>query len=1082
MVPKFHKMILIICVAFMAMALVYAFMRVANATAAPGRLETNPTPEAPEAALATDLQVRTDVSDETVRPGDVLTFTLRYTNTLPTPVSNVLIEDTIGRGQIFDGQYRSTPEIPPTQYTYSGSETMGYTLRWQLPTLAAYATGEIVFNTRALTTTEPSIDTAIILLGNAVEISSQTQPVSGNSDDAVAMVVGPLLSISKTAPNTVLPGHLLTYTLTIVNNQRADAIAATNLVISDVLPANTTFVSASDTGVYNSETSSVIWNIPGPLQPGGSLTARFTVLVTDRIDSNRSIMNSRLSYRVRCAETLQEVRGTRNVVTGIDPVLIKTAVDRNGGTVAVYPTEEVTYTITVHNPLPDPLYGVVVTDTLPGVPDPFTYLRPTAGSPAPTVVNGGRTLVWVVDLPGWGSITRSFVVQIPRNTYIPDNRTNTTYTNQLSAAHPATYFCPEDNLAAVRVDAALVLNKVVNPTHAMNGDPVTYALTLENRGPFVVSNIRLTDTLPANFHYLRMDVGPQPLQGYRYNPVVWSALQVAREANYTMSFVAEVDGVWLETYYNRVCAYSPDVYIPCATREAPVRVDPPLTIDKTVEPTTAYLGSSLTYNLSLSNRSDVSWSFDQILDDLPDGFYQVGGSWGNVAALNFNPPINLPPGGTWTGSFNASISDVNCSVLPRAYPNASGAIQVHFTSPMDLVAVNDVNLAPVTVQPNIQVELTPYRRVVQPGDTFTYTLVLRNVSNAPAINSTINLTLPTGFTYLNTLQGQAPTVNGQQLTWQGVNINPGAEVRMVFRVQVSLSISLGTKTPTFSATANGVCFGRLGSGLTSGQVVVDDYVVVFTKTPSQQRIPPMTLVDFVITIDNNDQYPFRLAAITDTLPAGFTYYAMVSGPSPTLVQAGKVVWRDVLIPAGVTRWTIRLQSAPLYGSYYNKIWAVSPETVIVTGTHTNAVQVLPLFDLKKDAAPGVYFPGMVVPYTITLVNQSDTQYNNILITDTLPTGFRYYRSRPGYPTPIALGPNASQPVWNIPTLRANCGAAGCTARIAFDALVAYWAPVGRYTNQVIGSSPSGSIPGPINTAPVTLTTWNTAVYLPFVRR
>lgn len=378
MIKKFRKMVLIICVAFMAIALVYAFMQVANATAAPGRLETGPTPEAPEVVLATDLQIRTDVSDETVRPGDVLTFTLRYTNTLPTPVSNVLIEDTLGRGQIFDGQYRSAPEIPPTQYTYSGSETTGYTLRWELPTLEAYASGEIVFNTRALTTTEPNIEEAIILLGNAVEISSQTQPVSGNSDDAVAMVVGPLLSISKTAPSTVLPGHLLTYTLTIVNNQRADAIAATNLVISDVIPANTTFVSASDAGVYNSQSSSVVWNIPGPLQPGGGLIVQFTVLVTDRIDSNRSLMNSRLSYRVRCAETLQEIRGTRNVTTGIDPVLVKTAVDRNGGTVAVYPTEEVTYTITVHNPLPDPLYGVVVTDTLPGIPDPFTYLRPAA--------------------------------------------------------------------------------------------------------------------------------------------------------------------------------------------------------------------------------------------------------------------------------------------------------------------------------------------------------------------------------------------------------------------------------------------------------------------------------------------------------------------------------------------------------------------------------------------------------------------------------------------------------------------------------------------------------------------------------
>jgi len=178
---------------------------------------------------------------------------------------------------------------------------------------------------------------------------------------------------------------------------------------------------------------------------------------------------------------------------------------------------------------------------------------------------------------------------------------------------------------------------------------------------------------------------------------------------------------------------------------------------------------------------------------------------------------------------------------------------------------------------------------------------------------------------------------------------------------------------------------------------------------------------------------------------------------------------------------MRLQSGPLYGDYWNRIWALSPETSMITAT-SGVVHVLALFDLKKDVAPGDYYPGTLVPYTITLVNKSEVQYNNIIVTDTLPLGFRYYRSRAGYPTPVSLGPNGTQPVWNITTLRANCGTTGCIARIAFDALVSAWVPPGNYTNQVIGSSPSGSIPGPINTAPVTLTTWNSAIYLPFVRR
>jgi uncharacterized repeat protein (TIGR01451 family) len=54
------------------------------------------------------------------------------------------------------------------------------------------------------------------------------------------------LSITKTAaPNTVLTGSDITYTITVTNNGTS---AATNVTMSDVLPATTTFVSCSSTG------------------------------------------------------------------------------------------------------------------------------------------------------------------------------------------------------------------------------------------------------------------------------------------------------------------------------------------------------------------------------------------------------------------------------------------------------------------------------------------------------------------------------------------------------------------------------------------------------------------------------------------------------------------------------------------------------------------------------------------------------------------------------------------------------------------------------------------------------------------
>lgn len=1069
-----------------ALALIYAFMQAANVHAAGAAQETPPAPEDIDQAVASDLQVETSVNEESARPGDTITYTVRYTNSLSVAITNVTISDTISRWQSFFGEYTSSPNIPIEQFSYSGSDSIGYALSWQIPLLPPQSSGEIKFSVVISPTNEPSFTKPMILLGNAVAIrSSQTSPpVTGAYDDAVTMVIGPLLTISKTAAANVLPGHVLTYTLTVVNNNRADAIPATNILIVDTIPNETTFLSANNGGMYDPGTNRVSWLLPGPLQPGGSLSVQFAVLVNEQLALPATIRNPRIAFSVTSAEVQLPVYGTRDVNTPVASLLQKTVVDKDGGTVRVFPTEEVTYTITVYNPLSVTLMGVIVTDTMPGNPEPFTFVRAVAGSPAPTIVENGRKLVWQVNLAGWGSTSLSFVARVPRQTRIRDNGSNERYYNTLSAYHPQANFKPANNLAEVLVYAALTMDKQVTPNHGLTGDVVTYTINLTNHGPFVMSDIRLTETLPANFHYLYMVSGPAPLPNYRYNPVVWAGLTVQPGQTYQLIFAAVIDGNWLVYYGNNLSAYSPDAYIPRRIDIARVLVDPPLAINKTVQPTTAYLGSTIRYDLQLTNRSDVTWTMDWLRDDLPDGFYQVGGSNGNIAELYFIPPVAIPPGGVWNGSFNAQISDVNCGLLPRTYPNAAEAISIHTISPATLVATNASNLAPVVVEPNIKVDLIPYRYAVIAGSVFTYTLHLNNVSPTAALNSTIVVTLPTGFSYVGSPPGQlVPSVNGQTLTWTGIDLLGNSQMWIVFRVQVAAGVSTGIKTPSFSATSPSyVCFGKLGSGdhpQGDGKVSVVLWGLEFSKRAIRSQVPPMALVDFEITLKNNDAYDFIVATVTDTLPTGFTYYSMVSGPLPSLVQPGRLVWRNVLIPPTDPKWTVRLQSSPLYGTYQNQITAYSSETNVLPGA-SGFVSVLPLFDLKKDVRASPAIPGTIIPYTITLVNQSQSTYSSILVTDTLPVGFTYLRTRSG-PMPISLGTNNGRPVWSIPELRGNC-TGGCAIQLAFDVFISPLASPGVYYNRVIGSSPSGSVPGPINTAPLTITQAAANIFLPVVVR
>src|SRR5205823_3841899 len=69
------------------------------------------------------------------------------------------------------------------------------------------------------------------------------------------------------------PGQTLTYTLTITNNGNQ---GATGVLLTDTLPAHTTFVSASDGGTFGGGV--VTWNI-GSLAAGASVTRLVEVQV-----------------------------------------------------------------------------------------------------------------------------------------------------------------------------------------------------------------------------------------------------------------------------------------------------------------------------------------------------------------------------------------------------------------------------------------------------------------------------------------------------------------------------------------------------------------------------------------------------------------------------------------------------------------------------------------------------------------------------------------------------------------------------------------------------------------------------------
>ena len=148
----------------------------------------------------------------------------------------------------------------------------GYYLRYGT-TSQVYTDFIDVGNVTSFDVVDLPADTTFYFIVTAYDFALNESPPS-NEISAIPMTVAPLLGISGGgSPDPVDAGGTLTYTLDYGNTGNADA---TGVVISDTVPANTTFVSATAGGVLSGST--VTWSV-GNLAADVSGSVQMMVLV-----------------------------------------------------------------------------------------------------------------------------------------------------------------------------------------------------------------------------------------------------------------------------------------------------------------------------------------------------------------------------------------------------------------------------------------------------------------------------------------------------------------------------------------------------------------------------------------------------------------------------------------------------------------------------------------------------------------------------------------------------------------------------------------------------------------------------------
>lgn len=434
------------------------------------------------------LSVSITATPNPVGPNTDITYTINVGNEGPAPSDNAQLLFTAPPTTGF--QSFTTPAgwscNPPSIGTTNTVITCS---------MASFGPGGEVFT--AVMRVDPTEPNGATLVGNATVSQTNTDPdPDDNSFDASVTVQWQAdLSVSKSAPSTVIAGDTFDYSITVENLGPDGAVDAT---MTDTLGANLTYVSITQPAGWTCGESLGVITCTNPSFPNAT-TATFTLTVTVAPISGITVTND-VSVSTTSADNVlpnNDDSVSSDVIPSANLSVTKV------GPATIEPDNDITYTIEITNAGPSTADNVTLSDT---ITMPFVSLAsPGAWSCAtPAVGTTGTVTCTTPTLASAAIATFTLVLNVPAGTSGGTVLSNTATASTVN--DPDT----SDNSATATTDvppsADLSVTKV-GPTTAVEGEAVVYTITVRNDGYDDAANATLTDNLPAPFLSLTAAAG-----------------------------------------------------------------------------------------------------------------------------------------------------------------------------------------------------------------------------------------------------------------------------------------------------------------------------------------------------------------------------------------------------------------------------------------------------------------------------------------------------------------------------------------------------------------------------------------------
>jgi uncharacterized repeat protein (TIGR01451 family) len=620
------------------------------------------------------------------------------------------------------------------------------------------------------------------------------------------------VEIDKSGTATIDAGGNITYTLTITNNS---TIAATNIVVSDDLPAGVTFLPNGQNG----STSSSAWVVQssGPelqatiasLAAGASQT--LTVVVSTDPAAPVGTLNNVATVTSDGIDTVP-ANNEDDADTTVTRNAVLTLTKSDGSRTSVSPGDEFTYVLTVTNTGLSTANNVTLTDLLPVG---YTFVEFGTGSQGnPQVADvGGRDQITagVASLAVGATMVVNIVVSVDSD-ITGSNIVNTAETDSDDSA--AVTASDTNTIVDNRFD--LLITKDDTLTSVTTGQLVTYTITVDNDGPGTANNVVIADALPAGLEFVSAtsnsaNIGT--INGQNYSATIAT---LASGETRTISLVARVRSSASGANLANTATVTADS---ASTLEIGTRANTATDTDTLVREVTLNIqksdsadpvaaGATFAYTVIVFNSGSADAPDVLVSDPLPAGLTFVDGSFivngGGTGAVTFNSSTNRLEAnlGTLLAGGSSTVNQATVTINVRSAPTATGTVTntATATSPDNTTGVSDSETTALNTSFDLTISKDDGVTEIATGSNLVYRIIVTNNGPSQASNVTITDPLPASLTFVSVTSSTGSfTNNNGTISGTLTSLAPGAAVTVTVTARVNNDAPEGS---TISNTAS----------------------------------------------------------------------------------------------------------------------------------------------------------------------------------------------------------------------------------------------------------------------------------------